>query len=459
MMRSTKAENYESERLKQLSSYRILDSLSEKDYEDITFMASLICEVPIAMISFIDADRQWFKSFRGVENAETSREYSFCAQAIRSSEPLIVPDSRIDERFKDNPFVTGDPNIVFYAGVPLITEDGYGLGTVCVIDNKPRNLTENQLKALEILSRQVTNLLKVRRLNIHLNEIMESLEMENKSLAHDRTQLGLNLENFIATRVTEIAQQNSVLDKMNRELQTFNFITSHHLQEPLRKIQTFSSILKESERDRFSEKGRDYLGKIDKSALRLRSLIRDLLTYTHISSDNNTYREENFSAMVADVQKELLAEIREKNAEIIIDSDCDVIVIPLQFRQLLSNLMANSLKFTRPEVTPVLRLACESRCGKEFPNPGLEPETIYFRITVTDNGQGFDNRHKETIFEMFQTTDQHYGTGIGLALVKKILENHEGLIDANSVRNKVTTFTIYIPKQTRKIRPLVSHPG
>ncbi len=458
-MNHTRGEFFESERLKELDSYRILDTLSEKEYDDITFMASIICEVPIAMISFIDKDRQWFKSFRGVENAETSREYSFCAQAIQTSEPLVVPDSRIDERFKDNPFVTGDPNIVFYAGVPLITEDGYGLGTVCVIDNKPRVLTENQLKALEILSRQVTNLLKVRRLNVELQEITDSLEKENKNLTHDRTRLGLSLEKFIASRVTEIARQNNVLDKMNRELQAFTYITSHHLQEPLRKIQTFSSVLKETDGGKFSEKGRDYLSKIDKSALRLRSLIRDLLTYTHISSDNNTYREDNFSAMVADVKRELIEEIREKDAEIVIDSDCDVIVIPLQFRQLLSNLMANSLKFARREVKPVVRLACESKKGKEFPNQILAQETVYYRITVTDNGLGFDNLHKEKIFEMFQTTDEHYGTGIGLALVKKILDNHEGFIDAKCVPNVATTFTLYIPKQTKKIRSLARNAG
>jgi GAF domain-containing protein len=141
---------HEAKRLKELRKYNILDSLTEKDYEDVTFLAAVICDVPIALISFVDGDRQWFKSHRGLPGSETSREYSFCSHAIEiPDEVMIVEDSRIDERFRNNPLVTGDPGIVFYAGVSLVNKEGFGLGTVCIIDTKTRTLTESQITALK----------------------------------------------------------------------------------------------------------------------------------------------------------------------------------------------------------------------------------------------------------------------------------------------------------------------
>lgn len=175
--------NNEAARLKELIGYNILDTLTEKDYEDITFMASLICDVPVALISFVDEKRQWFKSHKGLAISETLREHSFCAHAITSpNQPFIVPDSRKDARFRDNPFVTGDPNIVFYAGIPLINEKGLGLGTVCVIDTKPRILTDDQLSGLQVLSAQVINLLEIRKTNATLKTAQLQSETRNEAL-------------------------------------------------------------------------------------------------------------------------------------------------------------------------------------------------------------------------------------------------------------------------------------
>jgi len=189
-MERIQEEGYESRRIAELKKYDVLDSLTEKEYEDITYLASVICDVPIATITFVDEKRQWFKSHRGIPGSETLRDYSFCAHAINSpQEFLIVPDSRKDERFAANPLVTGDPNIVFYAGVPLVSDKGYGLGTVCVIDRKPRELTEKQLKALRILSLQVMQLLETRKTNAQLELLRRQLETRSRDMEDARKKL------------------------------------------------------------------------------------------------------------------------------------------------------------------------------------------------------------------------------------------------------------------------------
>lgn len=145
----------EADRLRALRSYKILDTKPEARFDELTELAALICGVPISLITLLDTNRQWFKSRFGLDVKETPRAQAFCTHAIMQPEMFVVPDASKDERFAQNPLVTGDPNIRFYAGAPLATRDGHLLGTLCVIDRQPHNLTDAQTKALQILGRLV----------------------------------------------------------------------------------------------------------------------------------------------------------------------------------------------------------------------------------------------------------------------------------------------------------------
>jgi PAS domain S-box-containing protein len=153
----------EAARLESLRRYAILDTLPEQEFDDLSRLAALICGTPIALVSLVDENRQWFKSKVGIEDSETPRDIAFCAHAINASSVMVVPDALADERFRSNPLVTGDPNVRFYAGAPLLTPEGYALGTLCVVDRVPRELSPDQLEALKALSRLVVNELELRR--------------------------------------------------------------------------------------------------------------------------------------------------------------------------------------------------------------------------------------------------------------------------------------------------------
>lgn len=153
----------EIKRLKVLWQYSVLDTVPEEVFDDLTELAAHICQAPIALISLVDEHRQWFKSKVGLSLSETSRDISFCAHAITQTDLFVVPDATADQRFAGSPLVKSDPKIRFYAGAPLITPDGYALGTLCVIDKVPRQLNADQQQALRVLARHVVSQLELRR--------------------------------------------------------------------------------------------------------------------------------------------------------------------------------------------------------------------------------------------------------------------------------------------------------
>lgn len=178
MMKSSSPPSDEVARLEALYQYQVLDTAPESAFDDLTLLAAQICDVPIALVSLVDADRQWLKSSVGLEAAETSRDVSFCAHAIHQSELFVVRDAREDERFATNPLVTGEPSIRFYAGAPLLTSAGHAIGTLCAIDRVPRELSGQQQEALRALARQVMMQLELRRHTAYLVQTNEDLSKE-----------------------------------------------------------------------------------------------------------------------------------------------------------------------------------------------------------------------------------------------------------------------------------------
>jgi GAF domain-containing protein len=179
----------EKQRLKVLWEYSVLDTVPEEIFDDLTELAARICEAPIALITLVDENRQWFKSKVGVTIKETSRDISFCAHAITQPDLFIVADATKDERFADNPLVTSDPNIRFYAGAPLVSPDGYALGTLCVIDKVPRQLRQGQEQSLRILARHVMSQLELRRRALELRDAKRAHEKIRKDLEKARANL------------------------------------------------------------------------------------------------------------------------------------------------------------------------------------------------------------------------------------------------------------------------------
>jgi PAS domain S-box-containing protein len=245
-----------------------------------------------------------------------------------------------------------------------------------------------------------------------------------------------------------IEEKNNELQKMNKELEAFTYISSHDLQEPLRKIQTFAGRIIEKEKHTLSDNGREYFSRMQDAASRMQTLIQDLLSFSRLATTERKFEITDLKKIVDQVKAEFKEIIETKNATIEATGLCKVKIIPFQFRQLMHNLISNALKFSKSEVPPRILIHSIVAKGREFNNENLLPENDYCHISVSDNGIGFEEHLSKKIFEVFQKLhgkDEYPGTGIGLAIVKKIVENHNGIITATGQLNKGATFNIFLP--------------
>lgn len=252
----------------------------------------------------------------------------------------------------------------------------------------------------------------------------------------------------IKANAEQLELKNKELEKMNAELQSFAYVSSHDLQEPLRKIQTFATRILEKEHQNLSDNGKNYFHRMQESANKMQTLIEDLLAYSRTNTTENIFKNTDLTEIINEVQNDFKEVLSEKNATIEVGNMQEAIIIPFQFRQLIQNLIGNSLKFSKPEVPAHIIITSEIKKGSDLNNELLVSENMYCHLSIADNGIGFEPQYKDRIFEVFQRLHgkaEYKGTGIGLAIVKKIVENHNGIITANGELNKGATFDIYIP--------------
>lgn len=256
------------------------------------------------------------------------------------------------------------------------------------------------------------------------------------------------LENMVKLRTNELEQKNLDLEDMNKELQSFVYISSHDLQEPLRKIQTFSSRILETEYDNLSDTAKRHFTRMQKSAFRMQTLIQDLIAYSRTNIQEIKFESVDLNDIIEDVKETLSEELEQNNVTLKLHDICDVNIIPVQFKQVLHNLISNSIKFAKSTHPVIIEINCEIVKGKDVAIESLSDETTYCHIRYNDNGIGFETEYNDKIFEVFQrlhSKDDYTGTGIGLAIVKRIIDNHQGVIIAKGSLGEGAAFDIYIP--------------
>ncbi len=397
----------EPERLAALQRYEILDTPSEAAFDRITALASRIFDMPIVLISLIDQDRQWFKSCYGLSITETSRELAFCSHTILSDATLVIKDAALDERFADNPLVTGEPFIRFYAGMPLHTHDGYNLGSLCLIDRHPREFSSQEQQNLEDLTKVVSEQLELRR------------------LAHRQTQIEAEIDKALI-------KERELNDLKSR----FISMTSHEFRTPLSIILSSAELLEFYRQEWPDSKISKYLQQIQKAIIQVSDLLRDMLT---LSQSEATKLE--FKPAPLDLQqfcRDLVTEHFDigETARINFIYSCPDILYQLDerlLRQILINLLTNALKYSHLDREVHLEVNCQADI---------------LTVSVQDSGIGIPVQDQPHLFELFHratNVGSTQGTGLGLAIAKKSVEAHNGQITFSSQEGKGTTFTVRLP--------------
>ncbi|MCO5935457.1 GAF domain-containing sensor histidine kinase [Mucilaginibacter sp. RB4R14] len=391
----------ESERLASLASYNILDTTLEVDFEELTILASEICQTPIALISLIDDRRQWFKSKYGIKVSESPKEFAFCAHTIvNKNEVMVVPDAREDSRFATNPLVTGDEKIVFYAGVPLLNEDGHALGSLCVIDHEPKKLTEKQLNALRVLAKQVLNQMELRR------------------------------------KIARLQKSNDDLLEANMFIQKFASTAAHDIKNPLSSILLTSQALQMRLQNTGDHKSRSLAGLTINASKRLLALVDNMLDYsTQPSSLLSNQETLNLNVLLknvielVDVPASITINMPRNNHELVCSS--------VGLEQIFLNLLTNAVRYNDKE--------------KGIVNILFKEDGDSYHFKVTDNGMGIAEKNLAKIFEKevtLNTLDRFNkkGKGLGLYTVKLLVEKLDGIIHAESRIGDGAVFVFSIKK-------------
>lgn len=391
----------EVERMNSLRELDIIDTLPEEAYDSITKLASYICKTPIAAINLIGSEQSWFKSKFGTELSGSSREISFCGHTILEPNTLLeVSDTTKDERFKNNPIVTGDISIRYYAGVSLLDNKGLAMGTLCVYDSKKHFLDEDQKDALKALGKQVELLFESRR----KNKILEDLKLE--------------------------------VDQNNKILTEFASTVSHDLKMPLANIILTADMLKAKYNEQLDTQALEYIDYLKHSGLTLSDYISGLLEHYSSSTTNSIIKEEFFlNDLLEDIID--LLQIAE-NCEINLpDNNLKLYGNSAALGQIFMNLISNSLKYNNQE-----RIIIEIDCTEN---------REYFNFSISDNGIGIPLHEQTKIFDLFATAADadrrgRKGHGIGLSTVKKLIESMGGSINLTSEKDKGALFEFSIKR-------------
>jgi signal transduction histidine kinase/ActR/RegA family two-component response regulator len=397
------------ERIAALEALGVLDTPPEPQFDELTRLAAQICDTPIALITLVDRDRQWFKSAVGLDATETPRENAFCAHAICVPEQDLfeITDATLDPRFADNPLVTGNPNIRFYAGAPLVTHDGWALGTLCVIDREPRQLDLKQKDALNILRRHVINSLELRTMIELQQKTISDLEMTRREL--DK-----------AKRTAEEA---------TRVKAEFLAAMTHEIRTPMNAVIGMTTLLQASP---LSDEQQESVRILRDSGELLLSIVNSVLDFSKIESGKLEIEQIPFDLPACIASSiDLVAEratakglriltVRGAGAPDIVRGD------PTRTRQILINLLSNAVKFTDAGSVTVAVDAHLLPTGNQ---------ELYFR--VTDTGAGIPQDRLCRLFQQFSQTDvstarRYGGTGLGLVISKRLAELQGGRMWAES---------------------------
>jgi two-component system, chemotaxis family, CheB/CheR fusion protein len=255
------------------------------------------------------------------------------------------------------------------------------------------------------------------------------------------------LEEKVKKRTKELVKVNEELERSSYDLLQFASVASHDLKEPLRKIQSYSNLLLLRYKDKLDSTGQKYCQYLNEGGKRMKNLIDDILSYSKISSETLNFQQIDLNHLLSDIFYDLEILLKETNPKIEIGGLCEIECIPGQIRQVFQNLISNSLKFRKPDITPVITITGKVVKGEEL-DEKLEKGASYCKIEVKDNGIGFGMKYIEQIFTLFKrlhSKDEYAGTGIGLAIVKKIIEKHHGRITADSVLGEGALFTVILP--------------